>query len=75
MSHHRACPVHLIPLMDSQPADRENGPSPRDAENVSLCLECEYIEQMSYWQSTCIAHRVLMQACTPCTVADMVEDL
>ena len=62
------CPIHNEPLFESHPADVENGPCAADLENEWLCASCE--NDLYYAPSTCIAHRLPLDACNPCLYAD-----
>lgn len=39
------CSIHNIPLMETNPADVENGPHPSDVENRLVCVSCESMKE------------------------------
>lgn len=71
---HGACSIHYSPLHETHPADVENGPHASDTENELACNDCEAEQQLAFWQSCCIAHRLMLADCLPCTCALLMED-
>lgn len=70
----RTCGIHGTELVETHPADVENGPSPHDVFNELLCLECETEWTIAYEESLCIAHRMPIGACNECYVADATDE-
>jgi hypothetical protein len=66
----KICPIHHEALVDTRPADTENGPHPGDTENRLVCIACDYENQAAFWNSECVEHHTSMLDCCPCTIAD-----
>jgi hypothetical protein len=67
----RRCDVHPSEvLVQTNPADVENGPSPLDADNDLICFECQSEEEIAFMTSECLAHRKPIDRCLPCMYED-----